>query len=156
MRRLLLSTAAALALTVTPAHGQAVNAPPGNSGVDEYLETIPGVQGPRPTDRATSGRRLPSGVRRELAESGATGRELADVAEATAPPPASAARREGDRYGGVPRNERRADPGPSALDTAADVVTGGQPGGMGVLLPAFLLGTLVIGAAVAARRRLFG
>ena len=92
-------TRAIIALVVLafalPAMAQAqapqTNAPPGNSAVDEYLETVPGASGnPRPRTPApggAAGSALTAAERARLERLGPDGKTLADAVEATAPAP---------------------------------------------------------------------
>lgn len=97
-----------LALAVMPAFAGAqdpqVNAPPGNSGIDEYLETVPNADGNRPArpggggngpgrpgSNGSGSRAVPPAVRRKL-ERTAEGRAALALAESGAPPERAAGR----------------------------------------------------------------
>ena len=141
-----------LALIATPATALAqqpqTNAPPGNSAIDEYLETVPGASGnqrPRSPGAGPSGG-LTAAQRADLQRLGSDGRALADAVDATSPA------RE------VPRKSTPAPPDArsrSPLSEVFDATTGRDGGaGMGALLPAILLAALLgIVALVAVRRR---
>lgn len=143
----------ALALMALPGPATAqqpqTNAPPGNSAIDEYLETIPAASGdrrPRPPAAGTgSGSALTPGQRARLERLGPDGEQLAAVVDATSP------KREPERAIAPPVAEGR-----SPLSGALEAATGADSdaGGMGVLLPLLLLGTLLgVIALVVVRRR---
>lgn len=141
--------AAALGLLPGSAMAQRSNAPPGNSGVQEYLETIPDGSGKRATNDAghrVRGPLLDSGVvrdatRRRLQALGDRGEKVAALAEATAPKPARSAR-PGDSDG------------ESAVSGVARTAAGeGGDGGMGILLPLLLLAALAGAVGYALRRQ---
>ena len=60
------------------AQGGDTIAPPGNSAIDEYLETVPGADGNRRVDRNRRGG-LPAAERRALERLGPDGELAADV-----------------------------------------------------------------------------
>jgi len=138
---------------------QRSKAPPGNSGVQEYLETLPDGSGKRATNDAGHRVRGPlpdSGVvrdatRRRLEALGDRGEKVAALAEATAPeataPEATA-----------PKPARSARPGDSdggsAVSGVARTAAGeGGDGGMGILLPLLLLAALAGAVGYALRRQ---
>jgi hypothetical protein len=157
MRRTL-AALIALALLVpaaAAAQGSKTNAPPGNSAIDEYLETVPGPTGngvPRP--RVAGGGTLTAAERDRLEQLGADGRTLATIVEATSPAPASGA------TSPAPKKHRPATgvvrlpdaKGHAPLGAVLGVAEG--DGGMGLLLPAILLASLlaVIGLVLLRRR----
>ena len=155
MTRLLLALAA-LVLVAPPAAAIAqaaqTNAPPGNSAIDEYLETVPGATGNRSTRPPASGgggspsRTLTPAQRAELERLGADGKALAEVVEATSPArPTTTRKRE---------TEPPTPQGRSPLSEALDVATGQDGGGgMGVLLPAILVASLLAAIGLVALRR---
>ena len=155
-----LALAAVVFLAAAPqASAQARNAPPGNSGIDEYLETVPAADGNRPTGSNTAKPRpLPSAALREARGSGREGAELAAVARATAPPAEAAppARRRSAEPVRATDPEPAATPVRSPLSAATDAVGGAGPGGMGPVLPALLIATTLGAVAVILRRRLAG
>ena len=122
-------------------------APPGNSGVDQYRETIPSPTG----DRIAGG---PPGARsalgtttmRALRERGADGRDAARAFRSTAPPSPSRRR---------PSAPPVATGGESVARTVLTAASGTGAGGPGLLLPALLGGTLLGAAAftLSGRRR---
>lgn len=126
-----------------PAAAQQFNAPPGNSGVDEYLESVPGAEGNRPTNRDTERSPLAPGARSDLERQGADGRAAAELAES-----------EGDKKsvpaGALPRGAGDSGGVAGTLGRA----TTGSAEGMGIWLP-ILLAVSAIGALIAVllRRR---
>jgi hypothetical protein len=136
-------------------------APTGNSGLDQYSETVPGAGGDTPSHKpggSSSPVRL--AAKRELSATGSAGRQTAALAQATAPEIDSKA---GDRPSGGPdrRDERGLrtgsyeqpkGSGPGAV--LARLFTGDGSDGMGVGLPAILILSM-LGAIVAGilRRR---
>ena len=95
-----LSLLVALALLAVPSAAIAqqpqTNAPPGNSAIDEYLETVPGATGNRrPTPPGSGGgaATLPPAERARLERLGPDGKALADVVDATSPPRAASQKR---------------------------------------------------------------
>jgi hypothetical protein len=148
-----LSALAALVLLVAPAAAMAqapsTNAPPGNSAIDEYLETVPaatGDQRPRaPGSGSTDGALTPA-RRARLERLGPDGRALVGVVDATSPAPASTRKR---------HTAPDAAHGRSPLGEVIDAAAGHDGGaGMGVVLPAILLASLLaIAALVVVRRR---
>ena len=132
------------------AHAQApqTNAPPGNSAVDEYLETVPGATGnarPRtPTPGGSGGSALTAAERARLERLGPDGKTLADAVEATAPAKRAAAevKPDLDAAGGSPARE--------LLDAVAGDDGGG---GMGLVLPAILIAALLAAITLVLLRR---
>jgi hypothetical protein len=153
----LAACALALALALPSGAGaQETNAPPGNSAIDEYLETVPSASGNRPAaggggSRATDNRgRLPAVVAGALRDRGADGRAVADLVRS------SRGSRRGDARdeiaGAKPTGPVSEPRGDSRLSSVARAVGGGDAGGMGVALPAILLGALAAFGAVAVVR----
>ncbi|MEJ7783697.1 MAG: hypothetical protein WKF96_02765 [Solirubrobacteraceae bacterium] len=161
-----LPTLLALVLLALPAAARAqapqTNAPPGNSAIDEYLETVPGATGnqrpgdPRAGGGGSAGGSLPSGGRARLERLGPDGKVLADAVEATTPsgsPPAGSPK-------GSAQTRDAQDPSPggqgrSPVAEVLDAATGQDGGGgMGALLPGILLASLLgVIALVVLRRR---
>lgn len=157
-------------ILAAPASAQKQIAPPGNGGVDEYLETVPGAGGNRPVDRNGRPNRggLTPSARRKLAALGKDGRAAAALAAATAPgrdgrstapggaegsrdrgSGAGSSRDRGSGTGAAAGAGRPDDKGDSALATAL------RPLLEGGLLPLVLLAVLAgaIALAVLKRRR---
>jgi hypothetical protein len=148
MRRLL-ATLVVLALAGSPpalAQTAKTNAPPGNSAIDEYLESVPSAGGNTPT--ATVVRARPEALRgaagRALRASGTDGRRLAQIVAATGPKKALSA-------AGSANPQTPVATGRSPLASIADSVLTGAGGGSGmgaafpVLLVVLATGTLVLG-----------
>lgn len=141
----------ALALPAS-AHAKApqTNAPPGNSAIDEYLETVPGATGntrPRPSPNGAASGVLSAAQRARLERLGPDGKTLADAVEATAPAtkPKAAAQ---------PKPELGEAAGRSPARELLDAVGGDDGGGgMGVVLPAILVAALLAAIAVVLLRR---
>ena len=149
-----------------PAGAPAQTAPPGNSGIDEYLETLPGPGGDVPTsppaDPPANGGAGPRGgnvasppappqllgrrTARRFAQAGPAGRRAARLAAKTA------IRREPVTPGASPP---AADDGKGALAALASeaLSAGGSGQGMGLLLPLILVATLLAGGAFVMERR---
>jgi hypothetical protein len=99
----------ALALTLlalaAPAAAQGQIVPPGNSGVDQYQESVPGVGGNRPsgpnggsaagTGAASGQSRISPKTAQSLDKLGPDGKGTAAVAAATAPGPSQGSRSSG-------------------------------------------------------------
>jgi hypothetical protein len=168
-----------LALTVPAAASAAAKhpatlAPPGNSAVTQYLETVPTAAGSKPPPpsggQPSSG--LSAGQRAALNRLGPDGKLLATVVAATAQPAdhSSAARPSAPRPTGAPgvsgdpgvsggrASSPRALPGngeaaPSAVSSILAAATGRDTGGgVGILLPLGML-AVVLGVTVSAWRR---
>jgi hypothetical protein len=148
-----LSAFVALVLMAAPAAATAqepsTNAPPGNSAIDEYLETVPGATGnqrPRAPAGGSAAGALTPAQRARLQRLGSDGRILVGVVDATSPARTSTRKRPT-----VPAAAHGRSPLGEVIDAAA-----GRDGGagMGVVLPAILLASLlVVVALVVARRR---
>ena len=146
--------ACALALLVAgPAAAQRDQiAPPGNSGVDEYLETVPTAEGNRPSRSAAERRERGGGgalsreARRGLEAQGPDGRRAAALAEATAP-------RRPSREGAGASGLADAGDGQGAVGSVLERVAGADDGGMGAALPILLVLTLAGGIAGLLLRR---
>ncbi len=173
MRRVLLPLAVALAAALpvaAPVHAQQVNAPPGLSGVDEYLETVPGAGGAErpgggggengaPAEgevEAKTEAAIPADTVRELQRRGEDGARVARLAATNAPVDPSAAGAGGVTgrgdigRGAVKGQALRDDGGSSAAGAIPAVLTGST--GAGLVFPLALV-TLTLVLAVAAVRR---
>lgn len=119
-------------------------APPGNSGIAQYLEVTPGAEGP--TAPNGDGHALRAATRRQLEARGATGRALARFADATAPadrPATSSTTRAGVEPDGD---------SPIA-GTATALFATSDAGGVGLLLPLVLIVSTAVLSLLALRRR---
>jgi hypothetical protein len=131
------------------------NAPPGNSGVDEYLEAIPNPTGSQParhlSQQGGSASTLPHAVAQKLNALGADGRAVAGLVAATAPKQTSeqpsASTSTGQPTGSAaPQTAPPSGGAPAIGKAAADTVDGG--GGLGLLLP-IAIGAILLGAIAA-------
>jgi hypothetical protein len=150
----ILAACALALLAPAAAPAQETNAPPGNSGIDEYLETVPSASGNRPTGRIVggqpAGRGTPERAARALRGRGRDGQALERLVRETAPPQA---RREGARGRRTGAAEPAGAGGDSPLRSVVRAVTGDDGGGgMGAALPAILLGALAAATGVVALR----
>lgn len=132
--------------------------PPDESGIDQYVESVPGAGGDRTSEPdggsgggSGGGSALTPQVSNALEERGATGAAVSDLAKATGPDA------DGDGGGGQSgRAHGGSAPGDKALTGVAlasdqgsgtagvvSAVFGGAGGGMGVALPIILAGGLL-------------
>jgi hypothetical protein len=152
---LLGSALLALALAAPASAQRGTIAPPGNSSVDEYLETVPTSRGNRPSGSFGSGGGGGGGgvsgeTRRSLDRLGPQGQAVADLARSTSPPPR---RGRGDGRGPVTEVPGDDEASPLGAIVKRVVGAGGDDGGSGALLPVTLLAALVGLAAMAFLRR---
>jgi hypothetical protein len=140
------------------------NAPPGNSAIDEYLETVPGASGdtrPRPP-RARGGGTLSPAQRAELRAHGTEGEILSRVVDATspsetapasapAPAPATARAPVTPHAASAGRSPHTGGPGRSPVAATLAAATGSDSGSsLGPLLAAILLVSLLAVIALVA------
>lgn len=123
------------------------NAPPGNSAIDEYVETVPGASGnarPRPPAQGGAAGVLTAAERARLERLGPDGKALAGAVEATAPT-TKRNESEPELLEGTGRS-----PGRELLGAV-----GGDDGGsgMGVVLPAILIAALLTATTLVLLRR---
>jgi hypothetical protein len=134
---------------------QQIVAPPGNSAVDEYTEVVPGAGGDRPTSGATgTNAQSPVAVLggenvQQLEQLGADGRAAAQVAAAGAP---AKVKDNGKVLGDREGQSIAAQDGGGRAQSIASALAG-DGGGMGLLFPLLLAGTLVTAVAVLGARR---
>jgi hypothetical protein len=152
MRRSFAPLVLVLAALALPSAAAAAgsNAPPGNSGVDQYFETIPSAGGNHPAARGAKpgAGGLSAAERRRLAAAGPTGAAAADLAAANAP---RRARHHAPAGTTAPLPSAA---GRSPFSAALHAVSGSDSSGLGILLPLILGATLLAGIlAVAVRRR---
>src|SRR4051794_25538331 len=147
-----------LASLSSAALAQDTNAPPGNSGIDQYLETVPDAGGSRPaSDRHSS--QLSAGTAKRLKAAGSDGQAVANLV-------ASSARTVAEKpSAGTQKSERKSTSKARSDDTsarprkvpatiAAPTLGGSGSGGMGLLLPLSLgLSTVAAMLFVLRRRR---
>jgi hypothetical protein len=159
---------ASLAL-VFPAGAAAVTcAPPGNSGVDQYFETIPGAScnaaPPGSGGGGAGAGHLPPAQSHQLAAQGAAGRAVERLVSSTAPAQDQSAKV--SPHTGRSRGKSSTSIQPTVIAPQAangqgpvgglvnPIVSGSAAGGIGILLPICLAGALVLAAAVVLRRLL--
>jgi hypothetical protein len=149
-----LALAATLAAPATAGAGQ-------GSALDQYIESVPGAEGDNPSRNLPGqnggghgGASLPSSAQESLQQLGQAGQETAALATATSP--------------AGPGDENQNGAGGSSVGTSGNADAGGDdgvlaavtrlfdpaPGGVGLLLPLTLVGTLVIAIAFVLRRRM--
>jgi hypothetical protein len=141
-------------LLASPALAATTTTPQGNSGITEYSEDVPTENGSAPTagiggggdggggPTGGSGGAVSDSVRQRLEAQGGDGAALARAAEATAPRAGGAAAAGGGQDG--------------STGSALGSILSSSPGGMGVVFPILLVGTLIGALALAvvrARRR---
>jgi hypothetical protein len=168
MRRLAASVVCSILLATASVAGAATRqtlAPPGNSGVDQYFETVPGAGGnvgvrplpaSAPTSAAGSGApgRAASGQARALARFGADGRAAAAVAAATRPAgPGRPGSGSGPGSGPGPRGFAPPPKPTGAASALLTVLGGSDQGGLGIAFPLVLAGALAGAVLVLALRR---
>ena len=158
-----------LALALTAVAGAAVCAPPGNSGVSQYLETVPGDSCSVPSSGAGAphhGASLAPGTSKELARKGAAGLAVERLVSSTAPSTSAGTGGRGVRSGaragsGAPASSKArldADAGRGVIGGVLHpILTGSSSGGLGAALPLLLAATLgAILATMGSRRRRSG
>jgi hypothetical protein len=149
----LLLAAPVATATAAPPH---TNAPPGNSAIDEYLETVPGASGdatPRPPRADGGAGTLSPQQRAELRAHGTEGEILSRVVDATTPPetaPASAPA-PAPANARTPVTPHAASAGRSPVAATLAAATGSDSGSsLGPFLPAILLVSLLAVIALVA------
>ena len=160
MRLLISVLASALLLLPAAAGAQETNAPPGNAGIDEYLESVPAADGNKRVSPNRGGNDgISAETRGDLEAAGIDGKLAADLASGGTPaggrsPGKGDAERDGSAPGGVSTlpDERTESP----VRAVVEAVTGGaaSDSGMGPMLPILLVLALcgMVAAAVARRR----
>jgi hypothetical protein len=146
-------------------------APPGNSGVGQYVETLPTADGSQPTSTvhsggvgggggtggsggASGGGAIAASTRRALAKQGPTGDATAAVAQATAPRRTRPAARPGDAPVNPSGSAAFASGGSSPSVSVIKALTGSTSGGgLGPLLPIVLIGSVLAAAVLTLVRR---
>lgn len=137
-----------LAALLLPANAVAANVPPGNSGANQYTETLPGAGGNKPTNNIGGGgnqgggasqpaQALSAGAQRSLDQQGAAGRATADLANRTAPPGAATGSQ--GKPGQTPSGSSGGSSG--VLDVLKQAKGSADSGGMGIVLPLTLAGS---------------
>jgi hypothetical protein len=168
---MLLAAGALLAVLALPAPAGAANfIPPGNSGVDQYRESIPDAGGSGTVPRHRGGRHnaaVSPGTRSQLNALGSEGRRPAEAADTTAPAgvgetSAKAGRKQAtDQPAGALSGSTTVEDtgsGDSPLSTLTRVLTTGSGSGkgLGVALPLLLAAGVFMAAGLVLRRRRSG
>jgi hypothetical protein len=159
MRRAVSLVVALSALVVLPsATAAAQSAPPGNSGIDQYIEDTPGAGGDQRNPGGGDPAALPERSRATL-ESDPAGAAALDLAARTAPRGADSSRHgggdgdgHGGKSGGQSSSESSGGSGPG-IGSAVSEITTGDSDGMGLGLPVILVLALVAATAIAVMRR---
>lgn len=146
---LILALCLALPAAAVAAKAPQTNAPPGNAGIDEYLETVPGASGnhrPTPPGQQGGGGGLTPSQRAKLDRLGPDGRTLANAVDSTSSSATTPKKTQITATGSDGR---------SPLAELLNTITGSDGGsGMGVLLPGILVAALLAAiVAVLLRRR---
>lgn len=174
MRRIAIALAVVLA---APSAAQArvhKIAPPGNSGVGQYVETVPTAGGGQPTSTvhpggvgvavgrggtgggpgSTGGGAIAPSTQRALAKQGPTGDATAALAAATAPRRARPAARSSQARPRSSISSTSGGQGSSASTSVLKALTGSTSGGgLGPLLPIALIGSVLAAAVLTLVRR---
>jgi hypothetical protein len=166
VRAILLLLVVALCITPSASARKRTIAPPGNSGISQYLESIPTASGSRPTNTLHGSVGVPPGsggggggvssaTAKSLAAQGADGLAATSLARATAPsvrPRRGAAIGTGAASGSMVAATLGA--GRSPASSVFKALTGSSAGGgLGPILPAVLIASLVGAAGLALLRR---
>lgn len=142
-----------------PAVAVAQNAPPGNSEIDQYTETLPNGQGNGPVDDSDGGNdasAVPPSAAAGFQSEGAVGSAAQNFAESTAPDQglrSLKADRRGSQFAGASSDSESGSPSGSSpegsgLSGLIDTLTGDNAeGGTGLLLPLALTGIAMAGVA---------
>ncbi len=174
---LLAGVALVAALAVAPAQakncGSHTVAPPGNSGVNQYVEHVPTACGDKPTSGTQgggvgggaggpggpggpgSGSGISGQTASQLAKLGAAGKAAAAFAQATAPSRGKGSGGQNGNHGSV-SGATAGGSGSSPITSLVKALTGSSSGGgLGTFLPILLVATLigVTGIALLRRRR---
>lgn len=176
--KLRFALAALLAALAFPASSMAAScAPPGNAGVNQYFETIPGAScnhapgsgGGHNGNAGGGGGSLPSGTSSQLAKHGAVGQAVkqlvASSGVSSGSGSGSTAAGSGNRSAHSKQNGKSTVIPTANLSGAGrnplsgllhPVLTGSSSGGIGVLLPVLLALALVLALLTTVLRRRFG
>lgn len=170
MFRVFVIVLTALAIAVPAA--QAQNAPPGNSGIDEYVEAVPSTSGSKPTNQASGkdGKVLTSTQQKALEAQGPDGAAAAALAQRFGTPGTGKAHEQqsagtkkddgADKSTGGATGDDSNDsrgPGGSGSSVASSlskaVLPGSDSGGLGPALPIILVAITAAGVGVVVLRR---
>jgi hypothetical protein len=157
----LVSALAALLVLAPSAIASKVLAPPGNAGVGQYVEVVPGAGGSTPVGAHSShGPVLSAAQRQRLEAAGGSGKALASFVQRTGvahPKGTSSKSASGHSAGGQSPNKAKGLPAassrslPAAVPDSATRSAGG--GGLGWGLPAALAAIACAAAGIAVMRR---
>jgi hypothetical protein len=143
-----------------PAACSGSTAPPGNSEVDQYAETVPGTCGESPPgsggDQTSGGgnsNSIPPSTLNRLQGQGADGQAAAALAEANAPAEAGQGSGGSQQPGGPATHRTPAPESGSPWSEILGTLTGNSDGGMGWLLPLFLVAISLAGGLYLYNRR---
>jgi hypothetical protein len=161
MLRVITIALLALAVSVPGAHAQ--NAPPGNSGIDEYVEAVPSTTGPKPTNKSNGdqGKVLRSGQQKALEQQGADGKAAAELAQRFGTPGTGKThtkRANRSQAAGNHGDDATVDADGVSGDSVASslrnaVLPDAGSGGLGPALPIILVAIAAAGVAAAILRR---
>jgi hypothetical protein len=160
-RRIVLACCAVLASAlIAPAAAAAGQ----GSALDQYIESVPGASGDNPSHDLPSqngsgsghqGESLPPGAQQSLEQLGQAGQATAALAAATSPGGSAG---QGSEGGGAGSSDATGGDegagGDNGVVAAATRLFDPAPGGVGLLLPLTLIGTVVVGVAFVLRRRM--
>lgn len=166
MKLWLTAVVSVIALALPASAGAALCAPPGASGVVQYLEVVPGPGCSHPASGPGSGpsggghHSLSSSTSRKLASQGAAGKAVQQLVASSGTTTAASSHAGGGRKRSSVSAASASRPVPSAPGRGPvsallhAVGTGSGSGGLGALMPAFLAGVVVaLGATALLRRR---
>ena len=155
---------ASLVLAAPAVAQDEVYAPPGNSGVEEYLEVVPGAGGDQPAGGGNGGSAaaptpaaaLGADNAQKLEALGPDGEAAAAAAAAGSPTDRKTARQhqKSQPLGGAANGESIAAQSSGDRATSVARALGGDGGGMGVLFPILLVLTLGLALTLAVARTL--
>jgi hypothetical protein len=168
---LLVGVALVAALAAAPAQakncGTHTVAPPGNSGVNQYVEHVPTACGDKPSNKVQggvgggggaggaggsgSGGGISASTARQLAKLGAAGQAAAAFAKATSPGHAG----KNGRGSASVSSASTGDSGSSPISSLVRALTGSSSGGgLGTFLPILLIASVIgLGGIALLRRR---
>jgi hypothetical protein len=170
----LLPAALALTLAAPAAAKNRTLAPPGNSAIGQYVESVPTASGSQPTNSihpagggahsggsagggtggggpsSGAGTAVSAATLQSLASHGSDGQATAALARATAPTASTAGGSPGHGSSTLNHGGSSGSPFSAVLSALGGSSTGG---GLGVLLPIILIGTLLGAGALALLRR---
>jgi hypothetical protein len=158
----LVSLAAASLLLAAPASARKVIAPPGNAGVGQYVEVVPGAGGSTPVGSHSShGPVLTPGQRQRLEAAGRSGKALASFVQrtgvargkASSSPSHAGAQAEHGHMPGAGRGSSNGGSGGSLPSAVPASATRSAGGGLGWGLPAALGAIAFAAAGIALARR---